>query len=86
MSAPKIPIQLSKPSQRPMTATKNILHPDLTLRPVFVPVLKYRPNAENLDKVKGWLQDGQLRERYGGMVFTSHRAVEAFAGGCRGAW
>lgn len=56
--------------------------------PIFVPVLEHRPNVQNLETVKSWLRDGVARGagpkkrmmgKYGGMIFTSQRAVEAFA-------
>ena len=49
-------------------------------RPIFVPVLEHMPNAENLQRLEGLLRDGQLKERYGGMIFTSQRAVEGWRG------
>jgi uroporphyrinogen-III synthase len=51
--------------------------------PVFVPVLEHKFDAEGLQAVNGLLarklttEDGDLK--YGGMIFTSQRAVEAFA-------
>lgn len=64
-------------------------------QPVFVPVLEHQPIVQNLEVVKRWLRevggdgdDGGLkgrermrrrRRRYGGMIFTSQRAVEGFA-------
>jgi hypothetical protein len=51
--------------------------------PAFVPVLEHRPNIENLEFVQSLLLDGKLgREhnaKYGGIIFTSQRAVEGFA-------
>ena len=50
----------------------------------FVPVLEHRPNAANLAAVRSLLSERRLGPRegaeYGGMIFTSQRAVEGFAG------
>ena len=47
--------------------------------PEFVPVLEHKPNSRNLSELQGLLKSGKLAERYGGMIFTSQRAVEAWA-------
>ncbi|EXJ90007.1 hypothetical protein A1O3_03075 [Capronia epimyces CBS 606.96] len=47
--------------------------------PQFVPVLEHRPNTESLGALKRALQSGTLGQQYGGMIFTSQRAVEAWA-------
>ena len=44
-----------------------------------MPVLEHKPNVHNLEQVKNLLQEGELKTNYGGMIFTSQRAVEAFA-------
>jgi uroporphyrinogen-III synthase len=53
--------------------------------PVFVPVLEHRFHDENLRRVREYflpervfLPDSKRRRRYGGIIFTSQRAVEAF--------
>ncbi|EXJ60114.1 hypothetical protein A1O7_04266 [Cladophialophora yegresii CBS 114405] len=51
----------------------------LVFRPEFVPVLEHRPNSENLAGLVKLLSEGRLSEQYGGMIFTSQRAVEAWA-------
>ncbi|KAH0538507.1 hypothetical protein FGG08_004894 [Glutinoglossum americanum] len=55
--------------------------------PVFVPVLEHRHNRENLDEVRRLMRNGGFSgedvegvKRYGGLVFTSQRAVEGFVG------
>jgi len=49
----------------------------------FVPVLEHRFREEALDTVRGLLQTEEISKnagaRYGGLIFTSQRAVEAFA-------
>ncbi|KAL1865242.1 hypothetical protein Plec18167_009510 [Paecilomyces lecythidis] len=51
--------------------------------PTFVPVLEHRFHDENLKIVKDLFTSGQLDEgsgrKYGGLIFTSQRAVEGFA-------
>lgn len=42
-------------------------------------MLEHRPNLRNLEQVKNLLRTGELKRKYGGMIFTSQRAVEAFA-------
>ncbi|OAP58524.1 hypothetical protein AYL99_07614 [Fonsecaea erecta] len=49
------------------------------LLPEFVPVLDHRANTENLARLEDLLKRGRLSEQYGGMIFTSQRAVEAWA-------
>ncbi|KAL6252340.1 uroporphyrinogen-III synthase [Rhinocladiella similis] len=44
----------------------------------FVPVLEHRPNADNLEGLAELLKSGNLPDEYGGMIFTSQRAVEAW--------
>ncbi|KAJ4591491.1 uroporphyrinogen-III synthase [Exophiala dermatitidis] len=46
--------------------------------PQFVPVLEHRPHVENLAVLKEALESETLSQRYGGMIFTSQRAVEAW--------
>lgn len=53
--------------------------PSFSFVPQFVPVLEHRPNTENLGALKKALESGALGQRYGGMIFTSQRAVEAWA-------
>ncbi|KAL4959449.1 uroporphyrinogen-III synthase HEM4 [Aspergillus stella-maris] len=55
--------------------------------PTFVPVLSHNLHKENLGDIKALFESGALlpqqeegrKRRYGGMIFTSQRAVEAFA-------
>ncbi|KAL5334730.1 tetrapyrrole biosynthesis, uroporphyrinogen III synthase [Aspergillus crustosus] len=55
-----------------------------TTAPTFIPVLSHNLHNQNLSAVKSlfdnnFLSPGPTR-RYGGLIFTSQRAVEAFAG------
>jgi len=47
--------------------------------PHFIPVLEHRPNTKNLRTLEQLLKSGTLGDKYGGMIFTSQRAVEAWA-------
>ncbi|KAF4634473.1 hypothetical protein G7Y89_g3634 [Cudoniella acicularis] len=55
----------------------------LGFEPIFVPVLEHRSLEKGLNIVRDLLQNKQIHKgndaRYGGLVFTSQRAVEAFA-------
>lgn len=50
--------------------------------PQFVPVLQHQYEDEGMEKVRAILQDKQISSRddasFGGLIFTSQRAVEAF--------
>ncbi|KAL4993383.1 tetrapyrrole biosynthesis, uroporphyrinogen III synthase [Aspergillus recurvatus] len=52
-------------------------------KPTFIPVLSHSFHAENLSSIKNIIKNGSLApgpdRRYGGLIFTSQRAVEAFA-------
>lgn len=50
----------------------------LRFQPLFVPVLEHHPNTQNLDLLQDLLRSEQLGRKYGGMIFTSQRAVEAW--------
>src|SRR5689334_21574220 len=51
--------------------------------PVFVPVLQHRHDEEGMEKVRQLLRERRIRPdsetSFGGLIFTSPRAVEAFA-------
>ncbi len=54
--------------------------PRMRFKPVFVPVLEHTPNIENLEKIERLLRHRELKREYGGMIFTSQRAVEGWRG------
>jgi hypothetical protein len=90
-----IPVVLLKTKSTPTDIYEEYFSRDGRFAPQFVPVLEHTFNAANLQKLRRLLTDGHdgdyLRDgetRYGGMIFTSQRAVEAFAGVVRevGAW
>lgn len=51
--------------------------------PVFVPVLEHRFVEEGVEVVKTLLREREIgkdeQKKYGGLIFTSQRAVELFA-------
>lgn len=46
--------------------------------PHFVPVLVHKQNEATVYQLEDLLRQDQLKEKYGGMIFTSQRAVEAW--------
>ncbi|KAK5942375.1 hypothetical protein PMZ80_004938 [Knufia obscura] len=50
-----------------------------TFSPHFIPVLEHTQNAPALSHLGDLLRTGELKRNYGGMIFTSQRAVEAWA-------
>ena len=54
-----------------------------SFEPIFVPVLEHKFLEEGLEIVKRLLQKKQIGKdcdsKYGGLIFTSQRAVEAFS-------
>jgi hypothetical protein len=96
MTSPKspyaipIPILLLKTKSTPNDSYEEYFSSTSSLplfAPIFVPVLEHRSDVQNLEVVKRSLRDGgdgalkgRKMGRYGGMIFTSQRAVEGFAG------
>jgi uroporphyrinogen-III synthase len=76
----KIPILLLKTKSIPTdNYEEHFSTPKSPFVPSFVPVLEHQPNEENLRRIKSLLKERRLNEEYGGMIFTSQRAVEGFA-------
>jgi len=81
-----IPVLLLKTKSTPKDNYEEYFSRDGGFAPQFVPVLEHTFNAANLQKLRRLLTEGNdgvyLRDgdtRYGGLIFTSQRAVEAFA-------
>ncbi|KAL4920271.1 hypothetical protein BDW62DRAFT_177051 [Aspergillus aurantiobrunneus] len=89
----------SEPQQKPtpqilLLKTKSSPHDGYdeffspSFKPTFVPVLSHNFHCQNLSLIKALFENGSLhpgpRRRYGGLIFTSQRAVEAFADMVRG--
>ncbi|TPX09616.1 uncharacterized protein E0L32_009217 [Thyridium curvatum] len=85
-SAGRIPVLLLKTRSSPSDAYEELFssrHNGLHFEPIFVPVLEHKFRDTEMKLVAGLLQRGEMGKgpecTYGGMVFTSQRAVEAFA-------
>ncbi|KAK2612133.1 uroporphyrinogen-III synthase [Conoideocrella luteorostrata] len=86
----KVPVLLLKTKSTPNDAYEEILSSsrfshgaaESKLNPLFVPVLLHHFNNEGHLRVQSLLQAKQISSHreamYGGMIFTSQRAVEAF--------
>ena len=80
MSSLRIPILLLKTKSIPNDSyDEHFSSPTSLFTPIFVPVLEHKPNVHHVEQVKDLLREGELKGKYGGMIFTSQRAVEAFA-------
>ncbi|KAB5542616.1 uroporphyrinogen-III synthase [Coniochaeta sp. 2T2.1] len=95
MSAPKpedaaqtIPILLLKTKSNPGDAYEEVFSAKgsengLNFDPRFLPVLEHRFKPDGLARIRELLQDRRIgsgkKSSYGGLIFTSQRAVEAFA-------
>jgi len=83
----KIPVFLLKTESTPSDAYREVFSTPsddgLGFEPSFVPVLEHRFEDEGLRQVGNLLRGGQIGaaadSSYGGLVFTSQRAVDAFA-------
>lgn len=79
----KVPIILLKTRSQPDDSYEELLtQPGSNYDPIFVPVLQHKPNLDSLSKVRDLLLNaGRARDQpsFGGLIFTSQRAVEAFA-------
>lgn len=92
---PAIPILLLKTKSQPVDTYEELLARPSDLaddkddvnanrvsyrfEPIFVPVLEHSPVVPALSELEQKLENGQLNRQYGGMIFTSQRAVEAWA-------
>lgn len=82
-SSSRIPLLLLKTKSVPRDGYQEFFEAEglCNFKPTFVPVLEHRFDEQNLDVVKGYLQRrefGSDDKKYGGLIFTSQRAVEAF--------
>lgn len=82
----KIPILFLKTKSTPTDAYEDLfsqqhIH-DSRLEPQFVPVLRHTFKDNGMSEVRSVLRDRLVNEqpnaKYGGIIFTSQRAVEAF--------
>ncbi len=81
--AGKIPVLLLKTKSVPNDGYEEYFTAGERFEPKFVPVLEHKHNKESLNLVKELLRSGDIdverkEARYGGLIFTSQRAVEGF--------
>jgi hypothetical protein len=81
-SSPATPILLLKTKSTPHDGYEEFFSAH-GYNPAFVPVLEHHFNQTNLHTVKDLFTSGSLNagpgRKYGGLIFTSQRAVEGFA-------
>ncbi|XXH01112.1 mitogen activated protein kinase [Hypoxylon texense] len=84
----KIPVLLLKTKSTPTDAYEDIFSTPrdtdgLDFEPTFVPVLQHQFEDDGMQQFGKLLREGQISKgedsAYGGLIFTSQRAVEAFA-------
>ena len=80
--SPRTPVLLLKTRSHPTDAYEQYFSqqssPGLGFEPVFVPVLEHTLNETNVAHLADLVSSGKIREEYGGVIFTSQRAVEAW--------
>ena len=82
----KVPVLLLKTRSGPQDAYEELFsraRDGLVCEPMFVPVLQHQFEAEGMARFKSLLEGRRIGRavgcEYGGLIFTSQRAVEAFA-------
>ena len=77
-----IPVLLLKTKSHPTDAYEQYFSQQppqgLGFEPVFIPVLEHTLNEANVSHLADLVSSGKIREEYGGVIFTSQRAVEAW--------
>ena len=74
----KTPIFLLKTKSTPHDGYDEYFSSTGLYEPSFIPVLQHKHNDANLNIVRDLFLSGQICEKYGGLIFTSQRAVEGF--------
>ena len=78
----RIPVLLLKTKSHPTDAYEQYFSQQSSTGPVFepsfVPVLEHTLNEANVSHLADLVRSGEIREEYGGVIFTSQRAVEAW--------
>ena len=81
-SSPRIPVLLLKTKSHPTDAYEQHFSqqssPGLGFEPIFIPVLEHTLNEANVSHLADLVSSEEIREEYGGVIFTSQRAVEAW--------
>ncbi|KLJ07797.1 uroporphyrinogen-III synthase [Blastomyces silverae] len=75
----KTPIFLLKTKSTPHDGYEEYFSASGYYDPTFVPVLEHRFREASLRRVRDLFVSGKIGEQYGGLIFTSQRAVEGFA-------
>ncbi|KAK5625569.1 hypothetical protein RRF57_001285 [Xylaria bambusicola] len=82
----KVPVLLLKTKSSPTDAYGDLFstpHRDFHYEPTFVPVLQHRFEEDGLQSLRKLLHESKINggqdSTYGGLIFTSQRAVDAFA-------
>ena len=82
----KVPVLLLKTKSSPTDAYEDLFstpHHNLHFEPIFVPVLQHRFEEDGLQSLRELLHARKINSgedsAYGGLIFTSQRAVDAFA-------
>ncbi|KAM5475266.1 uroporphyrinogen-III synthase [Microsporum audouinii] len=75
----EIPIYFLKTKSIPHDGYAEYFSPSRGYRPCFIPVFEHKFNHNNLQKVRDLILSGEMVETYGGIIFTSQRAVEGFS-------
>ncbi|KAI1363531.1 uroporphyrinogen-III synthase [Xylaria arbuscula] len=82
----KVPVLLLKTKSAPTDAYEELFstpHHHLDFEPTFVPVLQHRFEEDGLQSLRKLLHERRINSgqdsAYGGLIFTSQRAVDAFA-------
>ncbi|EQL29418.1 uroporphyrinogen-III synthase [Blastomyces dermatitidis ATCC 26199] len=75
----KTPIFLLKTKSTPQDGYEEYFSASGCYDPIFVPVLEHKFRNASLRRVRDLFVSGKIREQYGGLIFTSQRAVEGFA-------
>lgn len=81
---PPTPILLLKTKSSPQDGYEEFFSAQ-NYTPTFIPVLEHRFHKDNLSQVRDRFTSGEFHteaptpRKYGGLIFTSQRAVEGFA-------
>ncbi|KAL1956209.1 hypothetical protein VTO42DRAFT_7556 [Malbranchea cinnamomea] len=75
----KSPVFLLKTRSTPHDGYDEYFSSRAGYAPSFIPVLEHKFNDTNLNIVRDLFVSGKICQKYGGLIFTSQRAVEGFA-------
>ncbi|EEH22278.2 hypothetical protein PABG_04489 [Paracoccidioides brasiliensis Pb03] len=75
----KTPIFLLKTKSTPHDGYEEYFSASGRYDPSFIPVLEHRFRDKSLRRIRDLFVSGDINDQYGGLIFTSQRAVEGFA-------